>query len=103
MQRSVAATAVNALGTRVTATEGKLDAQASSITQLTTSVNSADAKAVAAQDAAAAAATAAGAKGEVIFATAAPAAAKRLAQNLWIDTKTMPILPSAGMAVPGWL
>lgn len=81
------ATAVNALGTRVTATEGKLDAQASSITQLTTSVNSADAKAVAAQDAAAAAATAAGAKGEVIFATAAPAAAKRLAQNLWIDTK----------------
>lgn len=81
------ATAVNSLGTRVTATEGKLDAQASSITQLTTSVNSADAKAVAAQDAAAAAATAAGAKGEVIFATAAPAAAKRLAQNLWIDTK----------------
>ncbi len=81
------ATAVNSLGTRVAATEGKLDAQASSITQLTTSVNSADAKAVAAQDAAAAAATAAGAKGEVIFATAAPAAAKRLAQNLWIDTK----------------
>lgn len=81
------ATAVNSLGTRVTATEGKLDAQASSITQLTTSVNSADAKAVAAQDAAAAAATAAGAKGEVIFAAAAPAAAKRLAQNLWIDTK----------------
>ncbi|MGZ9567952.1 phage tail protein [Alcaligenes nematophilus] len=81
------ATAVNSLGTRVTATEGKLDAQASSITQLTASVNSADAKAVAAQDAAAAAATAAGAKGEVIFATAAPAAAKRLAQNLWIDTK----------------
>ncbi|XJC80012.1 phage tail protein (plasmid) [Delftia tsuruhatensis] len=81
------ATAVNSLGTRVTATEGKLDAQASSITQLTTSVNSADAKAVAAQDAAAAAAAAAGAKGEVIFAAAAPAAAKRLAQNLWIDTK----------------
>ncbi|MCX5472703.1 phage tail protein [Alcaligenes sp. A-TC2] len=81
------ATAVNSLGTRVTATEGKLDAQASSITQLTASVNSADAKAVAAQDAAAAAASAVGAKGEVIFATAAPAAAKRLAQNLWIDTK----------------
>ncbi|MEN5251400.1 phage tail protein [Alcaligenes aquatilis] len=81
------ATAVNSLGTRVTAAEGKLDAQASSITQLTTSVNSADAKAVAAQDAAAAAATVAGAKGEVIFATAAPPAAKRLAQNLWIDTK----------------
>ncbi|MBY6346674.1 DUF1983 domain-containing protein [Providencia rettgeri] len=81
------ATAVNSLGTRVTATESKLDAQASSITQLTSSVNSADAKAVAAQNAAAAAAIAAGAKGEVIFATAAPAAAKRLAQNLWIDTK----------------
>ena len=82
------ATAVNSLGTRVTKAEGKLDAQASSITQLSTSVNSADAKAVAAQDAATVAAAAAGAKGEVIFATVAPAAAKRLAQNLWIDTKS---------------
>ena len=86
-QRSLA-TAVNSLGTRVTATEGKLDAQASSITQLNTSVSAADSKAVAAAAAADAAAAAAGAKGEVIFATAAPPAAKRLAQNLWIDTKS---------------
>jgi len=80
------ATAVQSLTTRVTATEGRLDSQASSITQLGTSVTTADAKAVAAQQAAAAAADAAGAKGEVIFGSTAPPAAKRLAQNLWIDT-----------------
>ncbi|WP_336579409.1 phage tail protein [Alcaligenes sp. CHO6] len=80
------ATAVQSLTTRVTATEGRLDSQASSITQLGTSVTNADAKAVAAQQAAAAAADAAGAKGEVIFGSTAPPAAKRLAQNLWIDT-----------------
>ncbi|WP_321289227.1 DUF1983 domain-containing protein [Alcaligenes phenolicus] len=80
------ATAVSSLGTRVAATEGQLDSQASSITQLGASVTNADAKAVAAQQAAAAAADAAGAKGEVIFSSTAPPAAKRLAQNLWIDT-----------------
>ncbi|EJC65786.1 bacteriophage protein [Alcaligenes faecalis subsp. faecalis NCIB 8687] len=80
------ATAVQSLTTRVTATEGRLDSQASSITQLGTSVTNADAKAVAAQQAASAAADAAGAKGEVIFGSTAPPAAKRLAQNLWIDT-----------------
>lgn len=80
------ATAVQSLTTRVTATEGRLDSQASSIMQLGTSVTNADAKAVAAQQAAAAAADAAGAKGEVIFGSTAPPAAKRLAQNLWIDT-----------------
>lgn len=80
------ATAVQSLTARVTATEGRLDSQASSITQLGTSVTNADAKAVAAQQAAAAAADAAGAKGEVIFGSTAPPAAKRLAQNLWIDT-----------------
>ncbi|ULH08585.1 TipJ family phage tail tip protein [Alcaligenes faecalis] len=80
------ATAVSSLGTRVAATEGQLDSQASSITQLGASVTNADAKAVAAQQAAAAAADAAGAKGEVIFRSTAPPAAKRLAQNLWIDT-----------------
>lgn len=84
-QRSLA-TAVQSLTTRVTATEGRLDSQASSITQLGTSVTNADAKAVAAQQAAAAAADAAGAKGEVIFGSTVPPAAKRLAQNLWIDT-----------------
>ncbi|WP_454005029.1 host specificity factor TipJ family phage tail protein [Alcaligenes sp. Marseille-Q7550] len=80
------ATAVNSLSTRVTLAEGRLDAQSSSITQLGASVSNADAKAVAAQQAAAAAADAAGAKGEVIFSSTAPPAAKRLAQNLWIDT-----------------
>ncbi|MGZ9568770.1 phage tail protein [Alcaligenes nematophilus] len=81
------ATAVSQLGTRVQAAEGKIESQASSITQLNANVSTADAKAVAAQQAAAAAADAVGAKGEVIFSTTAPPAAKRLAQNLWIDTK----------------
>lgn len=40
----------------------------------------------AAQQAAEAAATAAGNKGEVIFGSTTPTAAKRLSQNLWIDT-----------------
>ncbi|USY23940.1 phage tail protein [Alcaligenes sp. 1735tsa3] len=81
------ATAVGQLSTRVQAAEGKIESQASSITQLSSNVSTADAKAVAAQQAAAAAADAAGAKGEVIFSATAPTAAKRLPQNLWIDTK----------------
>lgn len=81
------ATAVSQLSTRVTTAEGKIEAQAQSITQLNASVSTADQKATTAQQAAAAAADAAGAKGEVIFSTTAPPAAKRLAQNLWIDTK----------------
>ena len=52
----------------------------------TEKANAATAVANAAQQAASAAATAAGNKGEVIFSSTAPAATKRLSQNLWIDT-----------------
>lgn len=52
----------------------------------TEKANAATTVANAAQQAANAAATAAGNKGEVIFGSTAPAADKRLSQNLWIDT-----------------
>lgn len=52
----------------------------------TTKANAAKDLANAAQSAANAAATAAGNKGEVIYQSQTPAASKRLAQNLWIDT-----------------
>ncbi|WQN26146.1 DUF1983 domain-containing protein [Stutzerimonas stutzeri] len=63
-----------------------LTSQGQSITSLTNSVTTADGKAVAAQQAAQDAATLAGSKGKVIVQSPAPAAADRLAQNLWIDT-----------------
>ena len=52
----------------------------------TTKANAAKDLANAAQNAANAAATAAGNKGEIIYQSQTPAASKRLAQNLWIDT-----------------
>lgn len=52
----------------------------------TEKANAATAVANAAQQAANAAATAAGNKGEVIFRSSEPETAKRLTQNLWIDT-----------------
>jgi len=52
----------------------------------TEKANAATAVANAAQQAASAAAIAAGNKGEVIYGSSAPAAEKRLSQNLWIDT-----------------
>lgn len=52
----------------------------------TEKANAATAVANAAQQAASAAATAAGNKGEIIFGSTTPATAKRLTQNLWIDT-----------------
>ncbi|WP_373874230.1 hypothetical protein, partial [Pseudomonas faucium] len=58
----------------------------SAITGLTNSLDTTNGNVTAAQQAAQAAATAAGAKGEVIYGSTAPAAVKRLAQNLWIDT-----------------
>lgn len=51
-----------------------------------TAANNAQSDAAAAASAAASAAGIAGAKGEVIFSATAPAAAKQLTQNLWIDT-----------------
>ncbi len=62
------------------------EGQASSITELTASLEDTDGKAAAAADAAQAASNLAGGKGEVIYGSTAPAVAKRLEQNLWIDT-----------------
>ncbi|MDD9317851.1 TipJ family phage tail tip protein [Acinetobacter lactucae] len=68
-----------------TLTDGQ-SSQASRIDIVQASASSANIAAGNAQQAAQAAATAAGNKGEVIFGSSAPAADKRLSQNLWIDT-----------------
>lgn len=62
------------------------EANAAAITGVSSSLTATNQNVTAAQQAAQAAATAAGSKGEVIYGTATPAADKRLAQNLWIDT-----------------
>lgn len=80
------AAALQAITTRVEQNEAGLSSQGSSIINLENSLTTTNQNVTAAQQAAQAAATAAGAKGEVIYGTAAPAADKRLAQNLWIDT-----------------
>jgi hypothetical protein len=80
------ASSVSALTNRVTSAEGLLESQSTAITQVTGSVTTANTNAAAAQVAAANAATLAGSKGKVIVQNAAPDAADRLAQNLWIDT-----------------
>lgn len=86
-------TAVDGLQTKVTQWGNTLTSQVQSITQITASVgtaqttaDSAKSSAAAAQQAATNAATAAGNKGKVIYGTAEPAVADRLAQNVWIDT-----------------
>lgn len=80
------ASTVDSIANRVTQTEQGLTSQGSAITGLTNSLDTTNGNVTAAQQAAQAAATAAGAKGEVIYGSTAPAAVKRLAQNLWIDT-----------------
>ena len=80
------ASAVTALTTRVTNAEGAITSQGQSITQLNNSLTITNNNVTAAQQAAQAASDKAGAKGEVIYGTTAPAADKRLPQNLWIDT-----------------
>jgi predicted phage tail protein len=70
---------VTTLGDTVTATSGKVDG-------FQASINTANSNASAAQGAAQAANDLAGGKGKVIVQNAAPAAADRLPQNLWIDT-----------------
>ncbi|EKT4480245.1 phage tail protein [Pseudomonas putida] len=70
----------------VTSLDGKTTANASSIEGLQAGLTNTNQGVTAAQQAAQAAATAAGAKGEVIYGDTAPAADKRLSQNLWIDT-----------------
>lgn len=83
---SASAEAVSSLSNAVTEAEGKLATQGQSIFSLQGGLTATNTNVTAAQQAAQAAATAAGAKGEVIYGSAAPAADKRLAQNLWIDT-----------------
>lgn len=80
------ASAVNSLTTRVTDAEGKITSQGQSITQLNNNLVITNGNVTAAQEAAQAASDKAGAKGEVIYGSTAPAVAKQLAQNLWIDT-----------------
>ncbi|MBA6145084.1 DUF1983 domain-containing protein [Pseudomonas juntendi] len=85
-QTKADASVVQSLTTRVTEAEGSLSSQGQAITGLNNSLTTTNQNVTAAQQAAQAAATAAGAKGEVIYGSTAPAADKRLAQNLWIDT-----------------
>ncbi|MCX2691929.1 DUF1983 domain-containing protein [Pseudomonas sp. DCB_CB] len=85
-QSKAEASVVQSLSNKVSDAEGKLTTQGQSITGLQGSLTTTNQNVTAAQQAAQAAATAAGAKGEVIYGSTAPAADKRLAQNLWIDT-----------------
>lgn len=64
----------------------RIDIVQASASSANAAAGNAQATANSAQQAAQAAATAAGNKGEVIFGSTVPAADKRLAQNLWIDT-----------------
>lgn len=80
------ASAVSELSTRVTQTEGGLTSLGQDITRIDNSISVVGDSVVDAQTAAQNAMTAAGSKGEVIYGNSAPPAAKRLAQNLWIDT-----------------
>lgn len=80
------ASAVSQLTTRVTQTEGALTSLGQDITRIDNSISVVSNDVVSAQTAAQNAMNAAGSKGEVIYGNSAPPAAKRLAQNLWIDT-----------------
>ncbi|MBD7952724.1 phage tail protein [Stenotrophomonas sp. Sa5BUN4] len=83
---TAAAQATSTLDGKVTLIDGVVTAQGQAITTVSAAAGAADAKAGTAQAAAQAAADAAGAKGKVLYQSAAPAAADRLTQNLWIDT-----------------
>ncbi len=77
---------VSKLETDVSTLDGKTTAQASQLSGLQTSLTATNGNVTAAQTAADAANALAGGKGKVLIQAAAPAAADRLAQNLWIDT-----------------
>ncbi len=77
---------VSKVETDVTTLDGKTTAQATQLNGLQASLTSTNQNVTTAQQAAEAANTLAGGKGKVIIQAAAPAAADRLAQNLWIDT-----------------
>ncbi|WP_371321181.1 phage tail protein [Pseudomonas putida] len=83
---SATSAAVESLTSTVNQQAGTLSSVAGRTTSLENSLTTTNQNVTAAQQAAQAAATAAGAKGEVIYGSTAPAAEKRLAQNLWIDT-----------------
>ncbi|QDJ92674.1 TipJ family phage tail tip protein [Acinetobacter haemolyticus] len=86
MGTKASASALSALDTKVTQIDGKVDSNSTSITSLNSSLSTTNNNVTAAQNAANAANTLAGGKGKVLFQSAAPAVADRLAQNLWIDT-----------------
>ncbi|WP_442513829.1 phage tail tip fiber protein [Pseudomonas promysalinigenes] len=77
---------VQTVETKVQNLEGTSSAQAQQITGLQSSLTTTNGNVAAAQQAAQDAAALAGGKGKVIVQSAAPPAADRLAQNLWIDT-----------------
>ncbi|MDH0045556.1 phage tail tip fiber protein [Pseudomonas juntendi] len=77
---------VQTVETKVQSLEGTTTAQSQQITGLQSGLTTTNQNVSAAQAAADAANTLAGGKGKVIVQSAAPAAADRLAQNLWIDT-----------------
>ncbi|MFF7859680.1 phage tail tip fiber protein [Pseudomonas monteilii] len=80
------ASALQTLSNTVTSQGNTLSSQGASITQLNSGLQTTNGNVTTAQQAAQAASDKAGAKGEVIYGTTAPAADKRLAQNLWVDT-----------------
>jgi len=80
------ASRVQTVETTVGTLDGKLTAQAGQITNLQSSLTTTNGNVTAAQQAAEAASALAGGKGKVIVQNAAPAAADRSPQNLWIDT-----------------
>ncbi|WP_442964205.1 phage tail tip fiber protein [Pseudomonas sp. NMI542_15] len=77
---------VQGINSRVTDAEGKLTSQGQAITAMDNSLTVTNQNVTTAQQAAQAAADSAGTKGKVLYQSAAPAVADRLAQNLWIDT-----------------
>ncbi len=83
---SATSAAVESLTSAVNQQGGTLSSVAGRTTSLENSLTTTNQNVTTAQQAAQAAATAAGSKGEVIYGATAPAADKRLAQNLWIDT-----------------
>ncbi|WHH50577.1 hypothetical protein QFA96_22920 [Pseudomonas sp. Ap32] len=85
-QTKADASAVSKLTNRVTEAEGVISAQGQAITGVQASLTTTNQNVTTAQQAAQAAADLAGGKGKVMYQTAAPAVADRLAQNLWIDT-----------------
>ncbi|MDH0640145.1 phage tail protein [Pseudomonas sp. GD03860] len=80
------ASTVSSIGARVTAAEGTISSQGQALTGLNNSLTTTNQNVTTAQQAADAANALAGGKGKVIIQSGAPAAADRLAQNLWIDT-----------------